>query len=170
MRDRHVSYGHIWQPWQNKFFRRYNTSTRTFKLIKGKNNTTTFLPLNADIGGKTKLLQIQERNFLTGNQARHIYKKVQSDNIINNKIDEAAYKEQVPLCLMNITKTIHFELVRSVTWIPIYGALNLLDLTYIYVIVKLYRHKRKIQTRNKDKINTQNLCTRSLQIQCSDMI
>ena len=47
----------------NKFFRGYNTNTRIFKLIKGKNDPITFLPLNANIGGKTKSLQLQERNF-----------------------------------------------------------------------------------------------------------
>ena len=41
------------------------------------------MPLNANIGGKPKLLQIQGRNFLREYQARHAYKKVESGNIIN---------------------------------------------------------------------------------------
>ena len=70
----------------NKFFRRHNTSTRTFKLVKGKNDPITFLPLNANIGVKPKSLQIQSRNFLTEDQVRHIYKKVESGNILNINI------------------------------------------------------------------------------------
>ena len=42
-----------------------------------------FLPLNENIGGRPKSLQIQERNFLTEDQARHVYKKVESGNVIN---------------------------------------------------------------------------------------
>ena len=41
------------------------------------------MPLNANIGGKPKSLQVQERNFLSEDQARHIYKKVE----LGNKID-----------------------------------------------------------------------------------
>ena len=65
------------------FFRKYNTSARTFKLIKGKNDPPQFFPLNANIGGKPKLQQIQVRNSLTDDQARHIYKKVQLGSIIH---------------------------------------------------------------------------------------
>ena len=38
------------------------------------------LPLNKNIGGKPKSLQSQERNFLTEDQARHVYKKVEPGN------------------------------------------------------------------------------------------
>ena len=41
------------------------------------------MPLNANIGGKPKSLQIQDRNFLTEDQARHVYRKVESGNVIN---------------------------------------------------------------------------------------
>ena len=41
------------------------------------------MPLNANICGKPKSLLIQGRNFLTEDQARHAYKKVESGNIIN---------------------------------------------------------------------------------------
>ena len=51
--------------------------------MKSKNGPTAFLSLNASIGGKPKSLQIQERNLLTEDQARHIYIKVESGNIID---------------------------------------------------------------------------------------
>ena len=41
------------------------------------------MPLNANIGEKPKSLENQERNFLTEDQAKHIYEKVESGNIIN---------------------------------------------------------------------------------------
>ena len=41
------------------------------------------MPFNTNIGGKSKFPQIQERSFLTEDQAKHIYKKVESGNIIN---------------------------------------------------------------------------------------
>ena len=66
-----------------KFLRRHSLRTRTFKLIKGKNDPTTLLLLNANIGEKPKSLQIQERNFLTEDKAKHIYEKVELGDIIN---------------------------------------------------------------------------------------
>ena len=41
------------------------------------------MPLNANTGGKPKPLQVQDSNFLIEDQARHVYKKAESGNIIN---------------------------------------------------------------------------------------
>ena len=41
------------------------------------------MPLNANIGGKPKSLENLERNFLTEDQVKHIYKKVELGDIIN---------------------------------------------------------------------------------------
>ena len=40
------------------------------------------MPLTANTGGKPKSLEIQERNFLTEDQVKHIYKKVELGNVI----------------------------------------------------------------------------------------
>ena len=40
------------------------------------------MPLNADIGGWTKHVKDKETICLTENQARHVYKKVETWNII----------------------------------------------------------------------------------------
>ena len=53
------------------------------KHIEGKNDPTTFLPLNANIGGSSKSLKNQERNFLTEDKATYIYHKAESGNVIN---------------------------------------------------------------------------------------
>ena len=70
---------------QNKFFREYKTSTGTFKLREGKNDPTIFLPLNTNIVGQTTSYKIKynENKYLTEDQARHVYKKIESGNIIN---------------------------------------------------------------------------------------
>ena len=49
--------------------------TVSFKLIKGKNGTTTFLPLNTYIGGPVKYVKDKETICLTKDQARLIYEK-----------------------------------------------------------------------------------------------
>ena len=41
------------------------------------------MPLNANIGGKLRSLENQERNFLTEDQVKHIYEKVELRDIIN---------------------------------------------------------------------------------------
>ena len=66
-------------------FRKYNTSPGTFKLMEGKNDPTAFLPLHAYIGGEitTHKNKYKENKYLTGDKARHVYKKVESGNIIN---------------------------------------------------------------------------------------
>ena len=56
---------------------------RTFKLIEGKNGPTSFLPLNANIGGQSKPNRSRESRHLTEEQARHMYKKVELGTIIN---------------------------------------------------------------------------------------
>ena len=45
---------------------------RLFKLIKGKNGTTVFLPLNTKIGGPVKYIKEKETICLTKDQARLI--------------------------------------------------------------------------------------------------
>ena len=62
-----------------------NTRERTFKLIKVKNDPTTFLSLYVNIGGQIRSdkHKYKENIYLTEDQARQIYKKVESGNIID---------------------------------------------------------------------------------------
>ena len=48
------------------------TLNTSFKLIKGKNGTTIFLPLNTKIGGLVKYAKDKETICLTEHQARHL--------------------------------------------------------------------------------------------------
>ena len=51
--------------------------------MKGKNDTTIFLLLNTKIGGPVKCVKDKENICFTKYQARHIYKKVQLEGIVN---------------------------------------------------------------------------------------
>ena len=62
--------------------------TRLFKLIKGKNATTSFLPQTKKGGwvrfdNKIRYIPDKDREYLTEDQARHVYKMVEMDKIIN---------------------------------------------------------------------------------------
>ena len=58
---------------------------RAFKLIKGRNDSTTFLPLNINIGGQIVQNNYvhKESKYLSEEQARHVYKKVESGGTID---------------------------------------------------------------------------------------
>ena len=58
---------------------------RIFKLVKGKNGTTSFLPLKEKTGGKVSYIQNKETMCLTEKQTDYVYKTVEEGNIINNK-------------------------------------------------------------------------------------
>ena len=45
---------------------------RTFKLIEGKTDPTTFLPLSTNIGGQSKLIKGRENRYLTEKQAKYM--------------------------------------------------------------------------------------------------
>ena len=51
--------------------------------MEGKNGPTTYLPLNANISRQTKYIKDEEAICLAENQARHIYKKVETGKVIN---------------------------------------------------------------------------------------
>ena len=52
--------------------------------MESKNGSTVFLPLNTNIGGqiRSNKYKYNENKYLTEDQVRHVYKKVESGNII----------------------------------------------------------------------------------------
>ena len=56
-----------------------------FKLVKGKNGATPFLPLKEKTGGKENYIQNKEAMCLTERQADHVYKAIEKGNMINTK-------------------------------------------------------------------------------------
>ena len=55
------------------------------KLMKGKNDSTQFLPLKSKTGGKVTYVHNKESLCLTERQADHVYKAMEKGNMINTK-------------------------------------------------------------------------------------
>ena len=53
--------------------------------MKGKNDSTPFLPLKSETGGKVTYMHNKESLCLTERQADHVYKAVEKGNMINTK-------------------------------------------------------------------------------------
>ena len=77
---------------------------RIFKLVKGKNGATSFLPLKDKTGGRVNYIQNKEAMHLTEKQTDYVYKTVEEGNIINTKTmthetvqneDDNSYKKVV---------------------------------------------------------------------------
>ena len=56
---------------------------RLFKLMKGENGTTSFLPLDNKKGGPVRYVEDREAIYLTEELTRLIYKKVETGSEIN---------------------------------------------------------------------------------------
>ena len=56
---------------------------RVFKLVKGQNGTTSFLPSKEKTGGEVNYIKNKEAMCLTENQTDNVYKAVEEGNIIN---------------------------------------------------------------------------------------
>ena len=70
--------------------------------MKGKNDSTPFLPLKSETGGKVTYIRNRENICLTERQAEHVYKIIEKGSIINTKTmtnkmtqnqDDNPYKE-----------------------------------------------------------------------------
>ena len=66
-----------------------------FKLVKGKDGTTSFLPIDDKIGGKISYIQNKEATCLTEEQASYVYKKVEEGNIINTKTMQCEIEQEI---------------------------------------------------------------------------
>ena len=53
--------------------------------MKGKNDSTPFLPSKVKTGGKVMYIQNKEAMCLTKSQTDHVYKAVEEGNMINTK-------------------------------------------------------------------------------------
>ena len=51
--------------------------------MKGRSDPTIFLPLSPKIGGQVSNNKPKDNQYLTEEQARHVYKKTESGSIIN---------------------------------------------------------------------------------------
>ena len=53
--------------------------------MKGKNDSTLFLPLKVKTGGRVTYIQNKEAMCLTERQTDHVYKAIEEGNMINTK-------------------------------------------------------------------------------------
>ena len=111
----------------------------SFKLMNGRNDTTTFLPLDSRIGEQGRDNHPTVGQFLTREQTRYIYRKVETGEIINtdmikheieqekqlNKIDDTSgetnpYKELI----VNNAEKIELLMTQMEQWSILSNVLN----------------------------------------------
>ena len=70
-----------------------NSLNKSFKLMNGRDGTTTFLPLDSKIGGQVRPNVAQ---FVTREQANYVYKQVETGKMINtDTIQQEIEQEQL---------------------------------------------------------------------------
>ena len=68
-----------------------------FKLVKGKDGTTSFLPIDSKTSGKLSYVKNKEAICLSERQANYVYRKVEEGNIINNKTTKHVIEQEIDL-------------------------------------------------------------------------
>ena len=61
----------------------YTRLQGSFKLMNGRDGTTTFLPLESRIGGQDRCIHPSVGQVLTRDQTNFIHKKIETGEIIN---------------------------------------------------------------------------------------
>ena len=62
--------------------------------MNGRDGTTTFLPLDSKIGGPDRYNHHTVGQFLTREQTRYIYKKVETGEIVNTNMMEQEIEQE----------------------------------------------------------------------------
>ena len=65
------------------------------KLIKSKNGSTTFLPLNTNISGKLRPEKDEDTKYLTASQAKYVYKKMENGSSINVEMRRKEMEQEI---------------------------------------------------------------------------
>ena len=69
--------------------------------MNGRDDTATFLPLDFKIGGKSRDSHTKVGQYLTRDQARYIYKKVETGGMINTDIVQQEIEQEKQLSRMD---------------------------------------------------------------------
>ena len=72
--------------------------------MNGRNGTTTFLPLDSRIGGQGRDNHCTVGQFLTREQTRYIYRKVETGEIINTDMIEQEIEQEKQLNKIDDTR------------------------------------------------------------------
>ena len=70
---------------------------KSFKLMNGRDDTTTFLPLDFRIGGQSGDSCPTVGQYLTWDQTRYIYKKVETGDMINTDMIQQEIEQEKQL-------------------------------------------------------------------------
>ena len=71
------------------------------KLMNGRDDTTTFLPLDFRIGGQSRDCCPTVGQYLTKDQARYVYKKVETGKMINTYMIQQEIEQEKQLIRMD---------------------------------------------------------------------
>ena len=78
--------------------------------MNGRNDPTAFLPLNSKIGGQVNNNRPRVGQYLTREQASYVYKKTESDEIINMETIQQELEQERQLNKIDDTeKQIHIR-------------------------------------------------------------
>ena len=66
-----------------------------FKLVKGKDGTTSFLPINSKTGGKISYIKNKEAMCLSEKQANYVHKKVEGGKVINTNTMKHEIEQEI---------------------------------------------------------------------------
>ena len=66
----------------------------SFKLVNGRDDTTTFLPLDSRIGGQNRDGCPTVGQYLTRDQRNYIYKKVETGEMINTDMKQQEIEQE----------------------------------------------------------------------------
>ena len=66
-----------------------------FKLVKGKDDTTSFLPIDSKPGGKVSYIKNKEAMCLSEKQANYVYKKVEEGKVINTNTMKNEIEQEI---------------------------------------------------------------------------
>ena len=129
-----------------------------FKHVKGKNAPTTFLPSNCKIGGTFMNIRCYGDGYLTEDQARYIYKKVNAGKEINTKTmkqemeQEKLIKTEIDDSCDNTYKKVILNKVNKKEKV----STQMENLSILRDHVKYVKHVDGLETFHKLNVNTLN--------------
>ena len=66
-----------------------------FKLVKGKDSTTSFLPIDSKPGGKVGYIKNKEAICLSEKQGNYLYKNVEEGKVINKNTIKNEIEQEI---------------------------------------------------------------------------
>ena len=130
-----------------------------FKHVKGKNGTTTFLPSNCKIGGTFKNIRNYGDRYLTEDQVRYVYKKVNVGKEINTTTmkQEAEQEKSIKAEIGDSCNTYQKAMLNDVNKKEKIST-QMEDWSILSDHVKYVKHDDGLETFHKLNVNMLNYC------------